>query len=379
MPDWRDELLPASFRGVNFKVNKAQETFGRAVAVHDYPQGQWFPEDVGQVPESGRIEGFVLGDDYLDQRERLKAAFLVEGPGVLVHPWIGTLLVQVGQCEASHSSDQLASWGFTVPFHEFLSERGPAVVVDSEAAVAAAVDAVNVAAGEDLAVDFVFEGFPSFVLDEAVSTFNVFADEITRLANKYRFLLLTQLPDIAAVQRSLDIGALVATPVLLVEGLVDFLELFEPFVFWFDFTDSIAGPRSNPTSSTTPSELQVVANSEALAGMFFRLGLAFLVRAAAARDFESFDDAVALRDLVVDRINVELELTTGDSAFRALSDLRTEFAADITRRATDLAELRTLARPPPGQLQLRPRQPRRLPQEDERLQQRVRRLRLAQP
>lgn len=96
---WRDNMRPASFRGVPFYVRKTSDDLGRLAGVHQvFGTGD---DAVGVAYDNGRaldvhtIEAFVGGDDYLDDLDALEAALLEGGPGDLVHPFRGSMLVVV--------------------------------------------------------------------------------------------------------------------------------------------------------------------------------------------------------------------------------------------------------------------------------------------
>ncbi len=96
---WRDQLRPASFRGVPFQVRLADLRGGRSEVVHEYPQrDRPYVEDTGREPRTFRVTAYVLGDDYLDQRDRLvevlerpPAGFPFDAGGPLVLPTWGLL------------------------------------------------------------------------------------------------------------------------------------------------------------------------------------------------------------------------------------------------------------------------------------------------
>ena len=45
---------------------------------------------MGEITKTFSIEGFIVGDDYLDRGERLIDACNMPGPGELVHPYRGS-------------------------------------------------------------------------------------------------------------------------------------------------------------------------------------------------------------------------------------------------------------------------------------------------
>ena len=86
---WRDNLVAASFRGAEFGVDESEnKAGGRRIALHEYPgRDDPFAEDMGEITKTFSIEGFIVGDDYLDRGQRLIDACNTPGPGELVHPY----------------------------------------------------------------------------------------------------------------------------------------------------------------------------------------------------------------------------------------------------------------------------------------------------
>ena len=101
---WRDDLLPASFRGINFLIEQAAVPVGRKGQLHEYPQrDEPFFESLGKQSQVHKVSAYVIGDDCFERRDKLLEALEKEGPGELVHPWLGRMLVDVGECDLSHS------------------------------------------------------------------------------------------------------------------------------------------------------------------------------------------------------------------------------------------------------------------------------------
>ncbi|QGG78124.1 DNA circularization protein [Pseudomonas syringae] len=104
MSTWRDSLLPASFRGVGFFIEKAVVPAGRKGQLHEFPQrDEPYFESLGKQSKVHTLTGFVVGPDCFEQRDRLLQALEQEGAGELVHPWLGRVQVQVGECGVTHN------------------------------------------------------------------------------------------------------------------------------------------------------------------------------------------------------------------------------------------------------------------------------------
>lgn len=104
MSTWRDSLLPASFRGVGFFIEKAVVPAGRKGQLHEFPQrDEPYFESLGKQSKVHTLTGFIVGPDCFELRDKLLQALEQEGAGELVHPWLGRVQVQVGECGVTHS------------------------------------------------------------------------------------------------------------------------------------------------------------------------------------------------------------------------------------------------------------------------------------
>lgn len=102
---WTDRLQAASFRGVAFKVDGDDLQIGRRTVIHEYP-GRDTPsvEDMGRETREYAITAYLIGPDFIAERDRLIAALEQAGPGELVSPWYGRMnVVVMGKQRISHS------------------------------------------------------------------------------------------------------------------------------------------------------------------------------------------------------------------------------------------------------------------------------------
>lgn len=102
---WREDIRQPSFRGVPFEATELSGESGRRIVAEDTPETEEIPPtaDMGPIRPSFRMRAFVVGDDYLDRRDALLAALNTKGPGLLVHPWRGEVLVATGR--VNHFND----------------------------------------------------------------------------------------------------------------------------------------------------------------------------------------------------------------------------------------------------------------------------------
>ncbi|MQG92040.1 DNA circularization protein [Pseudomonas sp. MN1F] len=129
MTTWRDELHPASFRGVPFHVDSDSMPVGRRTQVHEYPQrDKPLVEDLGRVTREIKMAAFVIGEDFLIKRDALLNALDKPGAGELIHPWYSRLMVTATGCSVGHERREGGMARFDLVFVEDGEKGFPAGV-----------------------------------------------------------------------------------------------------------------------------------------------------------------------------------------------------------------------------------------------------------
>ncbi|MCP3916140.1 MAG: hypothetical protein GY711_11340 [bacterium] len=160
---WSDRWRQASFREVPFQLDAAEIGGGRRAEVHEFPFGELpHTEDLGRKRRMYRFDAYLLGEDYDRELEDLLAALEGPGPGILVHPHLGSLAVFCTTFTVSQSSLQGRMARVSLEFTEsgrrrFVSTR-PDVVGAADESAAAAKEAAQAEFG-----DQVVAGGPGFV------------------------------------------------------------------------------------------------------------------------------------------------------------------------------------------------------------------------
>ncbi|WP_339521538.1 DNA circularization protein [Pseudomonas sp. EL_65y_Pfl2_R96] len=138
--NWRDRLLPASFRGVGFWVDQAKTPVGKKGQLHEYPQRDLpFFEGLGQQAKIHDLTAFIVGPDCLEQRDKLLKA-LEAGSGELVHPWLGRLQVKVGECDMTHTRQDGGLVTFALKFYPDEPLPFPTATVSTQKVLLAKAD-----------------------------------------------------------------------------------------------------------------------------------------------------------------------------------------------------------------------------------------------
>jgi len=91
---WRERYRQARFRTALFLIERIDESGGRRTADHEYPGSELgYSEDLGRKLRGFSLSGYIIGDDYYVERDSLRNALQEPGPGKLIHPYHGELLV----------------------------------------------------------------------------------------------------------------------------------------------------------------------------------------------------------------------------------------------------------------------------------------------
>jgi prophage DNA circulation protein len=136
-------LQTGSFRGVPFECAlQASDETGRRLAIHRYPQrDEAYAEDLGRRQEPFEIEAIVTGSNWLDDAKKLYEACSRQGPGELVHPWLGLMRVVCLSAKRVFNARERGAAKFTLQFFEAADNVYPAAVQDTGVAVREAADA----------------------------------------------------------------------------------------------------------------------------------------------------------------------------------------------------------------------------------------------
>lgn len=246
---WRDQLQPASFRGVAFEWEDSSGTIGRRVEVHEYPKrdNHW-AEDLGlSTGKPLRLRAFIVGTNYMTQRDRLIEALNKSGPGTLVHPRFGAM--QVIALDDSTWTESTRNGGmatFDLVFVLAGEKALPSVQTDTLSLVDRAVNSGLTALQSDFEDKFKLPGFAAFVLETGQAWYEIGLDVLGKYG-KYTGIATRFLLTLSGMRDSFL--SLIRTPKILAENVVSALR-------------DLVGESSNiQTPMAIQSELQAQLNA----------------------------------------------------------------------------------------------------------------------
>lgn len=383
---WRERLQPATWRGVPFEVEGSSDRVGRRGQTHEYPASDVpYHEDLGRLARRHSLDAFLVGDDYLERRDRLLAALEAAGPGTLVHPWFGSLQVNVdGECSVSHRWDDGGYCVISIPFVQAGELRYPTGARDTAAELLSQADQLQAAADAAFVAGWEISGWPDFVglesLAAAAEVLNGLSDRIGRLGqlvDEPLALIRDQLSSwlgpggdvgkfttaVAGLWRSAS--DLAATPQRLIaqaRGLLATVadQSMRPLAAWPTLTSPSARVVRNRNALTTYlrqtaliEAMVIVAGVPASRPVAVRDRPAIVEASAFAVDEVVIEqaghaDLIDLRQRVAEAFDREAMRAQDDVLFERLEQARLAVHADLSERASQAPRLVTLE--PPGVL-----------------------------
>ena len=343
MVEWTDRLRFASFRGVPFEVETVSFSGGRRVAVYEMPgRDQAVTEDLGRKPRLAPFAAYVIGDDAQSQASELLQALEAEGPGLLVHPVFGELLVNSTDYAMTLSWDQGRALMFSLSFIE--AGDLEFITVDTGEELDGAADALDVSLADYLAETLSTDGFFPSVLTEAIAAVSAALDAVESIVAT-PFAIIADAANIVA-----DIAALKARVTALAQAPGDLADAFQALLARIgDLTGlrslaSHAGETLATAVPDTDDARQKIANSYAVNRLVTQTALAAAARVLRDTTLTVYDDAIVERDALTTLLASEA-LSASDSGADACGVLRAAIVSDVTARAARLARVTTFTPP----------------------------------
>jgi prophage DNA circulation protein len=350
---WRDQLRPASFRGVPFKVEGCDTDGEQRIATHRYPyKNKASNEELGLDQQTFSVRAYVIGNDYITQRDALIRQMRTPGPGTLVLPTQGSLKVIPKSFRQSWSRDEGGIEYLDLVFYEHSSNSYPSTASDSKSQVLQAGDKARNSIQGAFSKKFGVQGYQDFVNNSAQGLAGNLSSSINNAGN-----IRAKLPDQASIfQESINdfnqsIPSLVlsaanyASRVIALVGQIRPLfstpqDAFTAYLQLSQFGQSLIVP-----AGITRNQQQQAINQDMVVSMTRRAALISMAETATEIDFASYDDAVALRDSLAGQLDDELLLlgdTDLDDIYLDLGGVMSTMITDITTRAANLERIRSV-------------------------------------
>jgi prophage DNA circulation protein len=305
---------------------------------------------MGRKAKSFSISAYVLGADYMRYRDSLMRACDAEGPGELVHPYLGTISVLCSGYSLSESKNDGGMAQFTMTMVESGETDFPSDSVDTIAGAFSAADEAVDASVADFADNFSIDGQPDFSFNDAKALLDGGIDKLRDMVKSIRDIdidpagVINQIDDFATA-----LGDLMEDPAKLAGIYHDLVQnvsdLFDPvngalesLQSLFDFGDDVGD-----VGSDTETRAIQQANREAIIGLVQQAAVIESGRIAPSATFATQNEAEAARDSITDAIDVLMESgKVSDDLFSTLQDVRTAVVDGVPNPSVALPTLMTI-------------------------------------
>lgn len=371
------KLYEASFRGVPFHVTKVDLKVGRRTVVHEYPQrDKPYVEDIGRATRRLSFTAFVVGDDYIQQAEKLIGAIETEGPGTLIHPHLGEMKCCLEQASTITFTDSSRTASVVLTAVESGELEFPKSGTDAVSKVLESADALEKSAIQQfcdsldlsLVSEWVDAALSGDLLDKLgiisnadIATIFDKVDEISTLASK-GLSLISGGPGAFATRLMGALGlSRFASSARAWSGIAKQLKNLTKHDKLREGTKALAQANAE---STVLSDTQraVLKNRAALETLIRQALIAQMVGVSAvvgtksdqvlpaeddvqtsdslkATVTKSYDDIVQLRQDLLDVLDEELLMTTSDESYLTLEKARVAVFETLTERAEESGHL----------------------------------------
>jgi prophage DNA circulation protein len=353
---WRERLLPASFRRVPFYIERTTSEFGRKNVVHEFPErDEPSVEDLGRATRRYNITGYLIGDDYLEQRDRLLSACEDQSePGELVHPYFGALNVVCQRIQTAEDITENNMLRLTLTFVEAGEAIFPSVIKNTAALNAANKLSALTAAKNRLVEVYSLTRIQINKVNEIRANINSGlraiqeAKLIVSSAASYRRMGETAVADIESLLNNAD---------ELADSIVDLMTFgsfpsgLYPAAQSDEYNeDNEDYPATENNSKDQFNEVKTLFEfaptstsdvSDAYVDFYVQAAVITAAGFVSVIEYDSLNEAEEFRDTVVDQINTLLEGNLDVELASALRDLRTSVIKDVNERGIDLARLTT--------------------------------------
>jgi Mu-like prophage DNA circulation protein len=345
---WRDQLRPARLGNAPFLVEGAEAQLGRNTQVHEYPLRDIpYVEDLGRRARRFTMDAYVIGPNYMAARDALIAELEAPGMKTLVHPYLGEMRVGVVDSAGPRESTREGGMArFNIVVVEAGELRFPAATSDTQRTTQEKADIAIAAAEVQFEEDFNAGRLPAFIPQAAtalVRDLSTRMSEIARAATTIPAEITGFVNDLSALAGSAaqlvlapltlarNVGSVIAQLRTIATGPPEALKLLRQM---FGYGNGL------PVISTgTTARQHQVDNQAAFLSLVQQASVIEAARLTSVMQFVSFEDALGIRDELIDELDAQGEAATSDSVYYALVDVRTAMVQDIQVRSADLARI----------------------------------------
>lgn len=168
--NWLQTLWAASYKGVPFFVEKDNESGSRRIVEHEFPMRDFpYLEDLGEGVRHFQVTAYVASDSADGQASAVMQICATRGPGMLVLPTHGPILVRCLEFERDRTKDKHGYIAHSLKFSREGASGALASVAMLANLVFAGADQMAIAVALSFKDTAAFLSQPSYVRDAAVN------------------------------------------------------------------------------------------------------------------------------------------------------------------------------------------------------------------
>lgn len=353
MTDWTAILLPASFNGQAFYVERAKVEAGHRVAKTLIPNGSHVLESFGPQARTFEVDAYVTREAGPARAAALLAAAERQHRGVLVLPDSGAHTVRLTKAKRAFEKDKLGFIAVTIEATvEPLSALGGLSANALESAIYAAAGLAATATGAFAGAAFSLAGQPAPVIEAATVSAAAPLGDLIALRAAARLApatLQTVAPAFAAAEQALAAfaDAPAAYGAALAEAAIALGDAAEPAAL-LQAIIAAGLPADPPAPSvTTPASAARFDNAVQAVALTAAIRAIAVAEGFARRVFTDRQEAITARALAAAVFDDALARAgrAGLDLARELSAMKGLVAELTTRRAANLAPIITVSAP----------------------------------
>ena len=305
---------------------------GRRIVRHEFPQRDIpYSEDLGRRIRTITIQGELLGDDYLTQRDNLLFVCEEGGAKELIHPYYGILTVECDKINITNVRTETRVCKFQAVFTEKGKLEFPTSVTDTTTTVLLQTQKIYETAGSDFISTYDKIVKLIGAIDGKIAMLNKSIDDIEKSRDRYVSMpdgfkknVETYSDSVVGLVNNAE-ALFDSTLDLITYGIFDRLEdyasIFNGLVDILDFSP----------------EVRVVSDdSDSIKDIVQYITLGTMAYLSSVIQYESTNEAESFKKILLDKID-ELVLTDLSDQFNQdLRDLRKVVVEDIDSRSINL-------------------------------------------
>jgi prophage DNA circulation protein len=316
-------------------------------------------QDLGRKADQYQMEIFFLGDNYFLQRDNFLRAAASAEPGILIHPYLGTREVYIQSYSLNENSDDGRMATISVTFVEAGTSKFSQISQDQNFNLLNTAGELENVSRSNFILDVITNQVPEYTRQVIGTVSNPIFSRILQQINLGNFVgsVLAEVTNSRLYQTTYatlraNLDTLINPTASLLANTQGFADLV---ISTFGQVNEVGsdgksankilkeaqGGTYTSVIEYTPAAQAQNTNAEATIRFINLAGIANQAKSLPNMTFESRQEALAIRDVLVSDINNLIETSQEDSEYNALKSLKAEVMAYLPPTNIDLPELKT--------------------------------------